>query len=76
MRSSEQLEQYFSLLPLPGTELQMHNTGRGGGGGYLVISRFEPSQPLGIISGLRETFVKRYIAERTYEGELLGEFME
>ena len=26
---------------------------------------FEPSQPLGIISGLRETFIKRDIVERT-----------
>ena len=49
---------------------------------------FEPSQPLGIISGLKETFVKRYTAERTNETEtrpeeqsekneeLSGEFME
>ena len=26
---------------------------------------FEPSQPLGIISGLKKTFIKRYIVERT-----------
>ena len=26
---------------------------------------FEPSQPLRIISGLKETFIKRYIVERT-----------
>ena len=49
---------------------------------------FEPRQPLGIISGLKETFTKRYIAERTNKekirpeeqseknGELSGEFME
>ena len=31
---------------------------------------FEPSQPLGIISGLKETFIKRHIAERTNKAEL------
>ena len=31
----------------------------------MVIWRFEPSQPLGITSGLKETFIKRYIVERT-----------
>ena len=30
---------------------------------------FEPSQPLGITSGLRETFIKRYIVERTIKAE-------
>ena len=33
--------------------------------GLLVIWCFEPSQPLGIISGLKETFIKRYVVERT-----------
>ena len=33
----------------------------------LLIWHFEPSKPLGIISRLKETFIKRYIAERTYE---------
>ena len=48
---------------------------------------FEPSQSLGIISGLKETFIKRYIVERTKTAEtrpkeqnekteLLGEFMK
>ena len=33
---------------------------------YLVNWCFEPSQPLWMISGLKETFIKRYIiAERT-----------
>ena len=32
---------------------------------YLVNSCFEPIQPPGIISGLKETFIKRYIVERT-----------
>ena len=39
----------------------------------LVIWRFEPSQPQGIISGLKETFIKRYIVERTYETEIRPE---
>ena len=29
-----------------------------------------PSQPLGIISGLKETFTKRYIVERTNRAEI------
>ena len=28
-----------------------------------------PSQPLGIISGLKETFIKKYIVERTNKAE-------
>ena len=53
----------------------------------LVSWCFKPSQPQRIISGLRETFIKRYIVERTNEAEmrpeeqskkaeLSGEFME
>ena len=55
----------------------------------LVNWCFEPSQLLGIIPGLRETFIKRYIIERTNKygrdktgrtesesGELSGEFMK
>ena len=34
---------------------------------------FEPSQPQRIISGLRETFVKRYIVERTIKAEIRPE---
>ena len=30
---------------------------------------FEPSQPLGIISGLKETFIKRDIVEKTEKAE-------
>ena len=30
---------------------------------------FEPSQPLGITSGLKETFIKRYKVERTNTAE-------
>ena len=30
---------------------------------------FKPGQPLRIISGLRETFMKRYRVERTYRAE-------
>ena len=33
---------------------------------YLV---FKPSQPQRIISGLRETFIKRYIVQRTSKAE-------
>ena len=31
---------------------------------------FEPREPTGIISGLKETFIKRYIVERTNKAEL------
>ena len=34
---------------------------------------FEPSQPLGIISGLKETFIKRHIVERINKAELRPE---
>ena len=37
---------------------------------YLLFWCFEPSQPLGIKSGLKETFIKRYVVERTNEAEL------
>ena len=36
----------------------------------LVNWYFEPSQPLRIISGLKETFIKRYIVERTNKAEI------
>ena len=36
----------------------------------LVNWCFEPSQPLGIISGLKETFIERYIVQRTNKAEL------
>ena len=36
----------------------------------LVNWCFKPSQPLGIISGLKETFIKRYVVERTSKAEL------
>ena len=39
----------------------------------LIVWRFEPSQPLGIISGLKETVMKRYVGERTYETEIRQE---
>ena len=31
---------------------------------------FKPSQPLGIISGLKETFIKRHLVERTNKAEI------
>ena len=37
---------------------------------WLVNWCFEPSQPLGIMSGLKETFIKRYIVERTSKAEI------
>ena len=54
--------------------------------GLLVNWCFEPSQPLGVISRLKETFIKKYTVERTNKaekrleeqsenGDLLGEFM-
>ena len=36
----------------------------------LVNWYFEPSQPLGSISGQKETFIKRYIVERTNKAEI------
>ena len=55
--------------------------------GLLVNWCFEPSQPLGVISRLKETFIKKYTVERTNKpeikleeqwqrGELSVEFME
>ena len=56
--------------------------------GELVSWCFKPSQPQRITSGLRETFIKRYLVERTNKAkirpgktecesrELSGEFME
>ena len=39
----------------------------------LVNWCFELSQPLGIISGLKETFIKRHIVERTNKAEIRPE---
>ena len=39
-------------------------------GSQLDSWRFKPSQPQRIISGLKETFIKRYIAERTKKAEI------
>ena len=37
----------------------------------MLVSRcFKPSQPQRIISGLKETIVKRYIVERTNKAEI------
>ena len=36
----------------------------------LVSWCFEPSQPLAIISGLKETFIKRNTVERTVKAEI------
>ena len=37
---------------------------------YLVSRCFKPSQPQRIISGLKETFIKRYVVERTSKAEI------
>ena len=34
---------------------------------------FEPSQPVGIISGLKETFINRHIVEKTNKAEIRPE---
>ena len=39
----------------------------------LISWRFKPSQPQRIISGLKETFIKRYIAERINKAEIRPE---
>ena len=39
----------------------------------LVNWCFEPSQPLGIISGLKETFIERYRVERTNKTKIRPE---
>ena len=60
------------------------STGKVTVGFTLVSWCFKPSQPQRIISGLKETFIKRYIVEWTNKtggtewesGKLLGEFME
>ena len=39
----------------------------------LVNWCFEPSQPLGIISGLEETFIERYTVERTNKADIRAE---
>ena len=39
----------------------------------LVNQCFEPSQPQRIISGLKETFIKRYRVERTNKAEIRSE---
>ena len=41
--------------------------------GLLVNWCFEPSQPLGITPGLKETFIKRYVVERTNKAEIRPE---
>ena len=40
---------------------------------YLVSPCFEPSPPLGIISGLKETIMKRYTVEKTNKAEIRPE---
>ena len=42
-------------------------------GGKLVNWCSQPGQPLGIISGLKETFIKRRIVQRTIKTEIRPE---
>ena len=42
----------------------------------LVNWRFKPSQPQGVISGLKETFIKRHTVERTSKAEISPEEQE
>ena len=46
---------------------------RGGRGGEIVSWCFKSSQPERIISGLRETFTKRHLVERTNKAEIGSE---
>ena len=39
----------------------------------LVNCCFEPSQPLGIISGLKKTFIKRNVVERANQADIRPE---
>ena len=41
--------------------------------GELVSGCFKPSQPQRIISGLKETFIRRHIVERTNKAEIRPE---
>ena len=41
--------------------------------GYLVSWRFKPSQPQRIISGRTETFITRYVVDRTNKAEIRPE---
>ena len=38
-----------------------------------LVDVFKPSQPPGILSGLKETFIKRDIIERTNKAEIKSE---
>ena len=58
-----------TLHPTVHRDTTLHPTVRN----LLVDWCFEPSQPLGIISGLKETFIKRYVAERTSTAEIRPE---
>ena len=48
-------------------------TERHDGAVIVVVWCFKPSQPQSIISGLRETFTKRYVVERTSKAEIRPE---
>ena len=76
------IKNYLLFLPLPPSPINSLNskilwrereTGRGSGGERgreRVTWCSDPSQPLGIISELKETFIKRYTVERTNKAEI------
>ena len=57
----------------PKTAFRYEKAQRPGAVSLLINWCIEPSQPLGIISGLKETFTKRYIVERTNKAEMKSE---
>ena len=53
----------------PKTAFRYEKAQRPGAVSLLINWCIEPSQPLGIISGLKETFINRHIVERTDKAE-------
>ena len=54
----------------PKTAFRYEKAQRPGAVSLLINWCIEPSQPLGIISGLKETFINRHIVERTGKAEI------
>ena len=63
----------ISTVQTPTTSPRYARFERPWGRVQLVKWCFEPSQPLRIISGLKETFIKRHIVERTNKSEVRPE---
>ena len=62
-----------ALLTLCSTALVLRQNSDVCWAGIAGDERVKPSQPLGIISGLREAFIKRCIIERTNKAEIRPE---